>query len=94
MEFSAGAVSLTLPSGQVTVLLGDHGSGKTLLALHLLGEVPLSSGQVLSNGHSVWEMPEDKRLMLHDQVGALLGGRRIRRSHIVHDASVRANLLA
>jgi ABC-type multidrug transport system ATPase subunit len=87
-------LSLTLPSGQVTVLLGDHGSGKTLLALHLLGEVPLSSGQVLSNGHSVWEMSEEKRLLLHDQVGALLGGRRIRRSHIIPAATVRANLLA
>jgi ABC-type cobalamin/Fe3+-siderophores transport system ATPase subunit len=39
-------------------------------------------------------MPEDKRRKLHDQVGTLLGGRRIRRSHIIHDASVRENLLA
>lgn len=87
-------LSLTLPAGQVTVLLGDHGSGKSLLALHLLGEVPLRSGQVLSNGQSVWEMSEQKRLMLHDHVGALLGGRRIRRSHINPDASVRENLIA
>jgi ABC-type multidrug transport system ATPase subunit len=85
-------LSLTLPAGQVTVLLGDHGSGKSLLALHLLGEVPLRSGQVLSNGRSVWEMSEAKRLMLHDQVGVLLGGRRIRKSHINPDASVRENL--
>lgn len=87
-------LSLILPAGQTTVLLGDHGSGKSLLALHLLGEVPLTSGQVLSNGQSVWDMPEPKRLMLHDQVGVLLGGRRIRKSHLAPDASVRENVLA
>jgi ABC-type multidrug transport system ATPase subunit len=84
--------SLTLPPGQVTVLLGDHRSGKSLVALHLLLEVPLHSGQVIANGHSVWELPEERRLWLHDQVGVLRGGTRIRESHIEVGASVRDNI--
>jgi ABC-type multidrug transport system ATPase subunit len=87
-------LSLVLPAGQVTVLLGDHQSGKTLLALHLLGEVPLASGDVLSNGESIWAMPEAKRSKLHSDVGVLLGGRRIRRSHIDQDLTVRENIVA
>jgi ABC-type multidrug transport system ATPase subunit len=87
-------LSLILPAGQVTALLGDRRSGKSLVALHLLGEVPLHSGKVISNGRSVWEMPERQRMMLHDQVGVLRGGTRIRESHIDVRASVRANLVA
>jgi ABC-type multidrug transport system ATPase subunit len=87
-------LSLTLEAGRVTVLLGDHRSGKSLVVLHLLGEVPLDSGEVISNGRSVWEMPEEKRMMLHGHVGVLRGGTRIRESHIDVTATVRANLIA
>jgi glycine betaine/proline transport system ATP-binding protein len=86
--------SLTLPAGKSTVLLGDRGSGKTLAALHLLLEVPLDSGHLLSNGESVWDMPEEKRMMLHSQVGIMIGHTRIRRNHIDPDATVRDNLIA
>jgi glycine betaine/proline transport system ATP-binding protein len=86
--------SFTLPAGKSTVLLGDRKSGKTLVALHLLLEVPLESGQLLSNGESVWDMPEEKRMMLHDQVGTMIGDSHIRRSHINPGVTVRENLLA
>jgi ABC-type multidrug transport system ATPase subunit len=86
--------SLTLPPGKSTVLLGDRGSGKTLVALHLLLEVPLEKGRLLTNGESVWDMPEEKRMMLHSQVGIMIGHTRIRRNHIDPNATVRENLIA
>jgi glycine betaine/proline transport system ATP-binding protein len=85
---------LTLPAGKSTVLLGDRKSGKTLVAMHLLLEVPLERGQLLSNGESVWDMPEEKRMMLHSQVGIMIGDSHIRRSHIDTRATVRENLVA
>jgi glycine betaine/proline transport system ATP-binding protein len=93
-EEALAGLSLTLPAGKSTVLLGDRRSGKTLVAMHLLLEVPLESGQLLSNGESVWDMPEQKRMMLHSQVGTMIGDGHIRRSHINPDATVRENLIA
>jgi glycine betaine/proline transport system ATP-binding protein len=93
-EEALAGFSLTLPAGKSTVLLGDRKSGKTLVAMHLLLEVPLERGQLLSNGESVWDMPEEKRMMLHSQVGTMIGDTHIRRSHIDPDATVRENLIA
>lgn len=93
-EEALAGFSLTLSPGQVTVLLGDHRSGKSLVALHLLLEVPLHSGKIMSNGRSVWEMPEARRMWLHDLVGVLRGGTRIKESHIDPQVSVRDNLVA
>jgi ABC-type glutathione transport system ATPase component len=91
-EEALAGFSLTLPPGQVTVLLGDHRSGKSLVALHLLLEVPLHGGQIFSNGRSVWEMSEERRQWLHSLVGVLRGGTRIKESHIDVGASVRDNI--
>ena len=87
-------LSLVLPAGQVTVLLGDHQSGKSLLALHLLGEVAPDHGQVLVDGRSLWEMPEQQRVEVHDSFGVLRGGSAIRESKIDVETTVRANLTA
>ena len=93
-EEALAGFSLTLSPGQVTVLLGDHRSGKSLVALHLLLEVPLHSGKIMSNGRSVWEMPEARRMWLHDLVGVLRGGISIKESHIDPQVRVRDNLVA
>lgn len=87
-------LSLILPAGQITVLLGDHRSGKTLVTLHLLGEVAPDRGQVLVDGRSLWELPEPQRVEMHDSFGVLRGGTAIRESKIDIAATVRANLTA
>ena len=46
------ALSLTVPAGQITVLLGARGAGKTLLACHLLGLSAPDSGAVLEIGRA------------------------------------------
>ena len=86
-------LSLTLPAGQVTVLLGDHQSGKSLLALHLLGEVAPDSGQVQVGEQSLWELPEQQRRAMHDRFGVLRGGTTIRESELDPHRSVRENFV-
>lgn len=81
-----------LPAGQISVLMGDHGSGKSLLALHLLGELAPDHGQVLVGGQSLWELPEYARRELHDRFGLFRGGTAMRESELVATATVRENL--
>ena len=46
-------IDLTVPDGQVTVLLGPNGSGKSTLLKTLVGITPLRSGDVLIDGESI-----------------------------------------
>jgi ABC-type multidrug transport system ATPase subunit len=88
------ALSLTLPAGQISVLLGTRGAGKTLLACHLLGVVAPDDGQVLIDGQSIWQMPEPRRGELRESFGVFRGGIRIRQSAVLDSLSVFDNLLA
>ena len=54
-------VSLTLDSGELTVLMGRSGSGKTTLLNMLSGLLEPSSGKVSYDGRSLYEM-SDKQL--------------------------------
>ncbi|HEY1972655.1 MAG TPA: ATP-binding cassette domain-containing protein [Pseudonocardia sp.] len=93
--YSAEALSgltLTLPAGGITVLLGDRGSGKGLLALHLLGEVEPHSGRVLVGEKSLWELPEPERSALRNSFGLFRGGTSIQESRLVAGQTVRESL--
>ncbi|MEY2800735.1 MAG: hypothetical protein RL513_319 [Pseudomonadota bacterium] len=46
-------ISLEVPAGQVTVLLGRNGVGKTTLLKSLMGLVPIKSGSVEFNGQAI-----------------------------------------
>jgi urea transport system ATP-binding protein len=46
-------VSLDVPAGQVTVLLGRNGVGKTTLLKSLMGLVPIKSGSIEFNGQTI-----------------------------------------
>lgn len=47
-------VSLTVPRGSVTALLGRNGTGKSSLVRCLLGEQKPTAGTVRVLGHDVW----------------------------------------
>jgi ABC-type multidrug transport system ATPase subunit len=87
-------LTLTLPAGKITVLLGDRESGKDLLALHLLGEVEPQSGRVLVGETSLWELSEPERDALRDGFGLFRGGTSIRKSKLTVSQTVRENLSA
>jgi branched-chain amino acid transport system ATP-binding protein len=46
-------VSLTVPKGAVTALLGANGAGKSTLARSIAGLVPASGGRVTFDGHDI-----------------------------------------
>ena len=54
-------VSLDVPPGQVTVLLGRNGVGKTTLLKSLMGLVPIKSGSVHFEGQAIHAMTPYQR---------------------------------
>ncbi|MEN9688584.1 MAG: hypothetical protein RI998_581, partial [Pseudomonadota bacterium] len=46
-------VSLTAQAGQITVLLGRNGVGKTTLLKSLMGLVPIRQGHIGFQGHTI-----------------------------------------
>ena len=54
-------VSLDVPPGQVTVLLGRNGVGKTTLLKSLMGLVPIKSGSIQFEGQAIHAMTPYQR---------------------------------
>lgn len=54
-------LSLSIPSGRITALLGASGSGKTTLLKIIAGLLPLTSGDVLFDGTNVSTMRTEER---------------------------------
>jgi urea transport system ATP-binding protein len=54
-------VSLAAERGQVTVLLGRNGVGKTTLLKSLMGLIPIRSGEIVLNGQSLTRARPDER---------------------------------
>jgi ABC-type glutathione transport system ATPase component len=86
-------LSLTVPAGEITVLLGDHQSGKSLLALHLLGELPTDTGRVVVSGESVWDLPDGERQALNKRFGVLRGGTALKETDTETEVSVFDNVV-
>src|SRR6201994_4299377 len=55
-------VTFTLPTGQLTVLLGRNGVGKTTLLRCLMGVVPIRTGKILWNKKPLERMPPYSRV--------------------------------
>jgi len=53
-------VSLSLPAGQVTVLLGPNGCGKSTLLKVLCGILPAEAGEILRKGENLLALPPRK----------------------------------
>jgi urea transport system ATP-binding protein len=51
------SVSFTLPTGQLTVLLGRNGVGKTTLLRCLMGVLPIRTGKIHWNGKPLEKLP-------------------------------------
>jgi ABC-type Fe3+/spermidine/putrescine transport system ATPase subunit len=54
-------LSLEIPSGEITALLGSSGSGKTTLLKIIAGLLPVTAGDVLFDGRSVLHIPAEQR---------------------------------
>ena len=72
-----GGVSLTIPQGEVTALVGDNGAGKSTLVRCLTGVQSPDTGQILFRGEPVkLRSPEDARKMGIETVYQDLGAHR------------------
>jgi phospholipid/cholesterol/gamma-HCH transport system ATP-binding protein len=64
-------VSLSIPTGSMTMLLGASGAGKSVLLKLILGLIPPDSGTILVHGQRVDQMNELDLLRLRGEIGML-----------------------
>lgn len=69
-------VTMDMPSGRVTGLVGPNGSGKTMLMRAIAGLMRPTSGEVLVNGVDVWAHADGRHDLRDDgtSIGLLLEG--------------------
>jgi phospholipid/cholesterol/gamma-HCH transport system ATP-binding protein len=67
-------VDLTVPAGQVSVLLGPSGAGKTVTVKHVVGLMEPSSGRVRVEGKDLGEISEEELYALRRRMGVVLQG--------------------
>jgi ABC-type transporter Mla maintaining outer membrane lipid asymmetry ATPase subunit MlaF len=85
-------LSLTVPAGETTVIMGPSGVGKTTLMKHLLGLLGPDSGSVLIDGRSAWGMRRTEFAELCSTFGVLLGGASLYDTSIFASMSVLDNV--
>lgn len=64
-------LTLTVPRGQVTAIMGPSGTGKTTLLRLITGQIRPSSGQVLVDGKAVDTLPRAELYALRQRMGML-----------------------
>jgi phospholipid/cholesterol/gamma-HCH transport system ATP-binding protein len=64
-------LSLGIPEGMITVILGPSGTGKSVLLKHLIGLLYPDSGDVLVHGASVPRMRTSELLKMRERLGIL-----------------------
>ncbi len=67
-------VSATFEDGKVNMIIGQSGSGKTVLLKSLLGIHTIDSGRIEYDGRNLPNMKEKEVRMLHREVGVLFQG--------------------
>ena len=67
-------VSTELKDGQVNMIIGQSGSGKTVFMKSLIGLHKVDEGQILYDGRDIAQMSEQEIRMLHREVGMLFQG--------------------
>ena len=64
-------VSLKIPRGTVTVILGGSGCGKSTLLKHIIGLLTPSEGKIRLFGEAIDRLPEEERERLLPRLGML-----------------------
>jgi phospholipid/cholesterol/gamma-HCH transport system ATP-binding protein len=64
-------LSLNIPAGKVTVILGPSGSGKSVLLKHIIGLLEPDQGQIFVNGISIENLNDEEQVKFRSQFGML-----------------------
>lgn len=76
-------VSLTVPAGQITAIVGANGAGKSTCLRVISGLVPPSTGELVFAGTSLAGIPAERRRSLG--IAHVMEGRRLFGDQTVHD---------
>ncbi|NCA70537.1 MAG: ATP-binding cassette domain-containing protein [Sphingobacteriia bacterium] len=67
-------LSFTIKRGDVFVIIGGSGSGKSTIMRSLIGLLPPLAGRILIDGESFWEVPEQRRAQRMRRCGVMYQG--------------------
>lgn len=84
---------LVIPSGQVTVLMGPSGVGKTTMIKHIVGLLEPSGGTVRIGGRDIWDLGKEDLREVRKGIGAMLGGHNLFSTSIFSSYTVLQNLI-
>ena len=67
-------LNLDIPAGEVTVLMGPSGVGKTTLIKHIVGLLEPDGGTVWVNDRDIWGSSQEEWREFRQTLGAMIGG--------------------
>ena len=67
-------ISVAIPRGKITVILGGSGSGKSTLLKHIIGLIKPAGGKILIGGRDITEMNESELNEVRRRMGVLFQG--------------------
>lgn len=78
-------VSISIPRGKTTVILGGSGCGKSTLLRHLIGLLKPTKGNILFDGKDITLMKEDELNEVRKKMGILFQGAALLNSMAISD---------
>ena len=85
-------LGLDIPAGEITVIMGPSGAGKTTVVRHLTGLLEPDRGTVEIGGRNVWQANPAGLREIRNGMGVLLGGSSLFDSSIFASMSAFENL--
>ena len=67
-------ISMTFDEGKTNLIIGQSGSGKTVLLKNLVGLMRPTSGAILYDNRDLTQMPTDKMKQLRQEMGMIFQG--------------------
>lgn len=87
-DYVLNGLSLNVPRGKITVIIGFSGTGKSVLLRHILGLIKPSSGTINIMGQDITSLTEDEAIQLRMKFGVLF-----QYAALFDDMSVLGNVL-
>lgn len=67
-------VSLTIPNGQTTCVIGKSGTGKSVLLKHIVGLLDADQGEIFVDGKNVQQLNRDELFTMRQRMGYVFQG--------------------